>query len=182
VPWPSSDARRAGVVHVGGPVSEIAGSLDAAMRGAFPEHPALVVGQQSVHDSSRAPEGKHTLYAYARVPRDTTAEMADVVDAQIERYAPGFRETVLARRVRTPADIETENPSLVGGDLAAGSFGLDQQLIFRPDPRLCRYRTPAKGLYVAGGWVHPGAGVHGMPGWNAAGMILADRRRRRARH
>jgi phytoene dehydrogenase-like protein len=181
LPWPDALAREAGVVHVGGPLSEIAGSLDEAMRGTFPERPALVVGQQSVHDPSRAPEGKHTLYAYARVPRHTTAEMADQVDAQIERYARGFRATVLHRRVRTPADIENENPSLAGGDLAAGSFGLGQQLIFRPDPRLCRYRTPVKGLYVAGGWVHPGAGVHGMPGWNAAGMILKDRRLRRGR-
>ena len=112
---------------------------------------------------------------YARVPPHTSADMADRVDAQIERYAPGFRSTVLARSVRTPADIERDNPSLVSGDLAAGSFEADQQLIFRPDPRLCRYRTPLRGLYVAGGWVHPGAGVHGMSGWNAARMILADR-------
>jgi phytoene dehydrogenase-like protein len=179
VPWPDATARQAGVVHVGGPVSEIAGSLDDAMRGTFPERPALVLGQQTVHDPSRAPEGKHTLYAYSRVPRGTTAVMADQVDAQIERYAPGFSKLVVGRRVRTPADIENENPSLVDGDLAAGSFGLSQQLIFRPDPRLCRYRTPLKGLYVAGGWVHPGAGVHGMPGWNAAGIILKDRHLRR---
>jgi phytoene dehydrogenase-like protein len=178
VPWPSPDAREAGVVHAGGPLSEIAASLDQAKAGIFPEHPALVVGQQSLHDPTRAPEGRHTLYVYARVPRATTADMADGVDAQIERYAPGFRDTVIARHVRTPADIERENPSMVGGDLASGSFEPDQQLIFRPDPRLCRHRTPVRGLYVAGAWVHPGAGVHGMSGWNAARMILRDASRR----
>jgi phytoene dehydrogenase-like protein len=107
--------------------------------------------------------------------------MAERVDAQIERYAPGFRDTVLARSIRSPADIERDNPSMVGGDLASGSFKPDQQLIFRPDPRLCRYRTPLRGLYVAGAWVHPGAGVHGMSGWNAARMIVADARRGRGR-
>jgi phytoene dehydrogenase-like protein len=179
VPWPSAEAREAAVVHVGGPLAEITASLEQAKAGVFPGQPALVVGQQSLHDSTRAPAGRHTLYVYARVPQHTAADTADRVDAQIERYAPGFRSTVLARRVRTPADIERDNPSLVGGDLAAGSFEADQQLIFRPDPRLCRYRTPLSGLYVAGAWVHPGAGVHGMPGWNAARMILEDRRLRR---
>jgi phytoene dehydrogenase-like protein len=183
VPWPSPEAREAAVVHVGGPLGEIAASLEQAKAGGFPVRPALVVGQQSLHDASRAPEGRHTLYVYARVPQHTTADAAERVDAQIERYAPGFRSTVLARRTRTPADIAHENPSFAGGDLAAGSFAADQQLILRPDPRLCRYRTPLPGLYVAGGWVHPGAGVHGMPGWNAARMMLADARpeaRRRA--
>ena len=177
-PWPAAAARQAGVVHIGGPLEEIAASLSQAKAGAFPDRPALVVGQQSLHDSSRAPVGQHTLYAYARVPQHGTADMADQVDAQIERYAPGFRDLVLTRAVRTPGDIERDNPSMAGGDLASGSFELDQQLILRPDPRLCRYRTPAKGLYVAGAWVHPGAGVHGMSGWNAAGRILEDRSRR----
>ena len=181
VPWPDPLAREAGVVHVGGPVDEVAGSLDDALAGRMPERPALVVGQHTVQDPSRAPEGKHTLYVYARVPQHAEADAAELVDAQLERYAPGFGQTVLHRRIRTPAHIERDNPSLSGGDLAAGSFGLDQQLIFRPDPRLCRYRTPLSGLYVAGGWVHPGAGVHGMPGWNAARMILKDRHPRRGR-
>jgi phytoene dehydrogenase-like protein len=184
VPWPSPAAREAGVVHVGGPLQEIAASLEQAKAGVFPQRPALVVGQQSLHDPSRAPAGQHTLYAYARVPQRPglpEEEMAERVEAQLERHAPGFRDLVLARSIRTPADIERENPSMVGGDLASGSFELDQQLIFRPDPRLCRHRTPLRGLYVAGAWVHPGAGVHGMSGWNAAQLILADTRRRRGR-
>lgn len=155
VPWRSEGARRAAVVHVGGPLDEVAKSL-------------LVVGQQSLHDSTRAPEGQHTLYVYSR-ERDVAT-----VEAQLERYAPGFGDTVLARRVRTPADIERENPSMRGGDLASGSFALDQLLVFRPAPELCRYRTPLSGLYVAGAWVHPGAGVHGMPGWGAAQALHSD--------
>jgi phytoene dehydrogenase-like protein len=133
---------------------------------------AVDAGQQSLHDPTRAPENMHTLYAYARVPQHATAGMAERIDAHIERFAPGFRDTIANRTVRTPQDIENANPSMVGGDLASGSFKADQQLILRPDPRLCRYRTPVPGLYVAGAWVHPGAGVHGMSGWNAAGLIM----------
>jgi phytoene dehydrogenase-like protein len=182
VPWRAAVAREAGVVHVGGALDELAGSLADAAAGRFPERPALVVGQQSLHDPSRAPEGRHTLYVYARVPQRpglSHHEMATRVDARIEQYAPGFRDTVLERAIRSPADIERENPSMVGGDLASGSFELDQQLVFRPDPRLCRYRTPLRGLYVAGAWVHPGGGVHGMSGRQAADVLLADARRRR---
>jgi phytoene dehydrogenase-like protein len=96
--------------------------------------------------------------------------MADRIEAHIERFAPGFRHTIVDRTVSSPADIERRNASMAGGDLASGSFKPDQQLMLRPDPRLCRYRTPIDGLYVAGAWVHPGAGVHGMSGWNAAGL------------
>lgn len=182
VPWASAEARKAGVVHVGGQLEEIAGSLDQAIKGEFPDRLSLVVGQQTLHDATRAPAGQHTLYVYARIPQRSVLsaeEMAARVESQLERYAPGFRDTVLARSIRTPADIERDNPSMVGGDLASGSFEADQQLIFRPHPRLCRHRTPLDGLYVAGAWVHPGAGVHGMPGWNAAQTILEDRRGRR---
>jgi phytoene dehydrogenase-like protein len=179
VPWSSAVAREAGVVHVGGPLAEITASLAEADAGQVPLRPALVVGQQSLFDRSRGPEDRHTLYVYARVPQRSGEEAASAVESQLERYAPGFRDVVLERSLRTPRDIERENPSMRGGDLASGSFELDQQLVFRPDPRLCRYRTPLRGLYVAGAWVHPGAGVHGMSGWGAAGALLADLRRRR---
>jgi len=179
VPWRSETARRAGVVHVGGPLPEIAASLADAMAGRVPARPALVVGQQSLFDGSRAPDGQHTLYVYSRVPQDCREDAASAVEDRIERFAPGFRSTVLRRCVRTPADVERENPSMRGGDLASGSFELDQQLVFRPDPRLCRHRTPLRGLYAAGAWVHPGAGVHGMSGWNAADTLLRDARLRR---
>jgi phytoene dehydrogenase-like protein len=179
VPWEAEEARRAAVVHVGGPVDEVGQAFNQSSSGQFPERPQLVVGQQSLHDPSRAPEGNHTLYAYARVPQRPDIgeeEMADRVTRQIERFAPGFSDLVLQRSLRTPADIERGNPSMGGGDLASGSFELDQQLVFRPAPELFRYRTPLTGLYVAGAWVHPGAGVHGMAGRGAADVLLADLR------
>jgi phytoene dehydrogenase-like protein len=179
VPWTGRCAREAAVVHVGGPLGELVASLEQAGDGRFPERPALVVGQQSLHDPSRAPHGHHTLYVYARVPQQpglSGDEMAERVEQRIEQFAPGFRRLVLARAVRSPAAIEAENPSLRGGDLAAGSCELDQQFVFRPAPELCRCRTPLRGLYVAGGWVHPGPGVHGVSGRAAADALLTDLR------
>jgi phytoene dehydrogenase-like protein len=184
VPWSSAPAREAAVVHVGGPLAEVTSSLVEAGLGQLPARPTLVVGQQSLHDRSRAPAGKQTLYAYARVPqRPQVGEdaLADRLEQQIERFAPGFRKLVLARSVRSPATIEAENPSMAGGDLASGSCALDQQLVFRPAPALCRGRTPIRGLYVAGAWVHPGPGVHGVSGAFAADALLRDLRWRAAR-
>ncbi len=178
VPWTAELAREAGAVQLGGPLGQVVSSVEEAERGVFPEHPALVVGQQSVHDESRAPAGGHTLYAYARIPQHPgmgEEEMAERVEREIERYAPGFRARVLARSVRGPSAIEASNPSLVGGDLASGSAKPDQQLIFRPAVELCRGRTPVEGLFVAGAWVHPGPGVHGVSGWEAAGLVLRKR-------
>ncbi|HTX31518.1 MAG TPA: NAD(P)/FAD-dependent oxidoreductase [Solirubrobacteraceae bacterium] len=182
VPWRSGAAREAGVVHVGGALDEISRSLSEAALGRVPERPALVVGQQSLHDPTRAPDGGHTLYAYARVPPHPALPEADVterVERQIERFAPGFGDLIQARSVRTPSGLEAVNASMVGGDLASGSCELSQQLIFRPDPRLCRGRTPLGGLYVAGAWVHPGPAVHGVSGARAADLYMRDRRRRR---
>jgi len=130
-----------------------------------------------VHDASRAPAGRHTLYVYTHVPQRPDLpddEIADRVEARIAEFAPGFRDLVLARSLRSPAAIEEENPSLVGGDLAGGSFELDQQLCFRPAPELFRGRTPLRGLYVAGASIHPGGGVHGVSGHAAARALLAD--------
>ncbi|HLY50716.1 MAG TPA: NAD(P)/FAD-dependent oxidoreductase, partial [Solirubrobacteraceae bacterium] len=181
IPWRSVSARAAAVVHVGGPLEETVRSLTEAGLGRLPERPALVVGQHSLHDPARAPEGKHTLYAYARVPyrlEPTDEELAERLEQQIERFAPGFRSLIEATSLRSPASIEAENPSLGNGDLASGSCELDQQLLFRPDPRLCRGRTPIQGLYAAGAWVHPGPGVHGVSGRSAARTALRDLRRR----
>lgn len=177
VPWRGPRARQAAVVHVGGPLGEIVASLQQAADGRFPDRPALVVGQQSLHDASRAPDGHHTLYVYARVPQrlpDGDQGAAARVEERIEQFAPGFSRLVLRRAVRSPAALEAENPSLRGGDLAAGSCELDQQFVFRPAPELCRGRAPLRGLYVAGGWVHPGPGVHGVSGAAAADALLAD--------
>jgi phytoene dehydrogenase-like protein len=181
VPWTALEARQAAVVHVGGDLDALARAAQASERGVVPDQPNLVVGQHTLFDRSRAPEGAHTLYCYAHVPARydcSDEEVASRIDAQLERFAPGFSDTVLMRATRNPAQTEAENPSLVAGDLAGGSYELDQQLIFRPAPELCRYRTPLRGLYVTGASVHPGGAVHGMGGRSAARALLADRRLR----
>jgi phytoene dehydrogenase-like protein len=181
VPWAAPAARRASVVHVGGELSELAEAANAGIAGDVPERPALVVGQHTLYDPSRAPAGAHTLYCYAHVPARyacSDAEVAARVEAQLERFAPGFSEIVSARALRNPRQTESDNPSLVGGDLGGGSMELDQQLIFRPAPEMCRHRTPLAGLYVCGASVHPGGSVQGMGGRSAARALLADRRLR----
>jgi phytoene dehydrogenase-like protein len=151
------------------------------MAGAVPERPALVVGQHTLYDASRTPDNGHTLYCYAHVPAhyDCSDEtVAAAIEAQLERFAPGFGGVVRARALRNPRQTEADNPSLVGGDLGGGTMELDQQLIFRPAPEMCRYRTPLAGLYVCGASVHPGGSVQGMGGRSAARALLADRRLR----
>jgi phytoene dehydrogenase-like protein len=184
VPWTAREPRAAAVVHVAGELTELIEAGDQANRGEVPERPALVVGQQSLFDPTRAPAGRQTLYVYGHVPARyelPDEAVADRLQAQIERFAPGFSELVLARSARAPWQTERENPSMVGGDLAGGSYELDQQLVFRPAPELCRYRSPLRGLYVAGASTHPGGAVHGMSGRGAAVALLRDRRVKRLR-
>ncbi len=179
VPWDAAEAREAAVVHVGGELHELTAAAQAGARGEVPSRPALVVGQQSLYDSSRAPAGQHTLYVYAHMPPRYSEEderIADLIEQQLERFATGFAGVVRARAMRSPAQTERENPSLVGGDLGGGSYELDQQLVFRPTPQLSRYRTPLKGLFVAGASTHPGGAVHGMSGRGAARALLRERR------
>ena len=181
VPWVAHEARAAAVVHVGGELQDLAGAADAARRGAVPHRPFVVVGQHTLHDPSRAPAGAHTLYCYAHVPsryRCSDEDLASLVEEQLERFAPGFAGVVLARSLQSPRQTERDNPSMVGGDLGGGAYELDQQLIFRPAPELCRHRTPLPGLYVTGASVHPGGSVHGMGGRSAARALIADRRLR----
>jgi phytoene dehydrogenase-like protein len=144
----------------------------------------MVVGQHSVHDPSRAPRGKHTLYVYTHVPYAPPVDAERVgerIETRIEQFAPGFRDLVLARSLRTPQALEAANPSLVRGDILGGSNDPDQQLMFRPAPELVRQRTPIRGLYLGGASIHPGGGVHGVPGAGAARAVLVDRRRGRLR-
>jgi phytoene dehydrogenase-like protein len=181
VPWSAPEARAAAVVHVAGELRELTAAGQASMRGELPERPALVVGQHTLLDPTRAPAGRHTLYVYAHVPPghdEPDDEVVARMEAQLERFAPGFGDTVLQRAAHPLGAIEAENPSLVGGDLAGGAMDLDQQLVFRPDPALVRYRTPLRGLYVAGASVHPGGALHGMSGRGAARALLQDRRLR----
>ena len=178
VPWQAEEARRAAVVHIGDTVEAFFRSAQESGLGRVPAAPAMVVGQQSLHDPTRAPAGRHTLYAYARVParyQQGDEAVADRLEARIESFAPGFRDLVLGRQFRSPAALERENPSFVGGDLGGGSFELDQQFLFRPAPELVRHRTGLRGLYVASASVHPGAGAHGVQGAGAAAAVLADR-------
>ena len=177
VPWTSPEAREAAVVHLGDTLDALFRAPQEAGRGRMPAEPVMVVGQHTLHDPGRAPVGRHTLYAYARVPQVLDLpddEVADRLEERIEAFAPGFRRLVLARTARSPRRLEEENPALVGGDLSAGSVELDQQLVFRPAPEAFRYRTPLRGLYVAGGSTHPGPGVHGVSGDGAAKALLAD--------
>lgn len=179
-PWSSAEARAAGTVHVGDTLGDIFRSFHDSGYGLMPATPMLVVVQHSLHDATRAPEGKHTLYAYTRSPQRMPCsddEAADVIEQRIEDFAPGFRKLVLARSIRNPQALEAGNAGLVGGDLGGGSYELDQQLVFRPHPRLARYSTPVAGLFMAGASNHPGGGMHGVQGDGAAAAVLRRTRR-----
>ncbi|MCA9546898.1 MAG: NAD(P)/FAD-dependent oxidoreductase, partial [Myxococcales bacterium] len=181
VPWAVADARQAAVVHAGDSVADLVRFTRQVRSGALPEHPYLVIGQQSLVDRSRAPDGQHTLWVYTRVPNTVEGgwaaqaeAMADRVDARLEGLAPGFKATVLARRMVTPPDLEAFDANLVGGDLGGGSNAWTNQLVFRPAFPYYRYRTPITGAYLCSSYAHPGAGVHGMCGFNAAAQALRD--------
>ena len=139
--------------------------------GAHPARPYTLVAQPSIVDSTRAPAGRHTLWAYCHVPNGSTVDVSDRITAQIERFAPGFRDTVLSRHVTTAADLEHYDASFIGGDISAGSHsGL--QLLFRPWPAFDPYRTPIDGVFLCSASTPPGAGVHGMCGVHAARSAL----------
>jgi phytoene dehydrogenase-like protein len=182
IPWTAPEAREAGTVHVGGSAREMLGA--SAMGGELPERPFVLLGQQSIADPTRAPAGRHTAWAYTHGPQAVDWQgqrerHVERIEAQIERFAPGFRERVLARHVLGPAELERRNANLIGGDVGGGSYALDQ-LIFRPVPSLAPYRTPVRGLYLGSAATFPGAGVHGVPGHAAARLALADSRFGRA--
>jgi phytoene dehydrogenase-like protein len=173
VPWDALACRETATVHVGGTAAEIArGEADVAA-GRHPSHPFCIVVQPSVVDPSRAPAGKQTLWAYCHVPAGSPVDMSDRIEAQIERFAPGFRDLILARTVRSAAQMEGHNPNYVGGDINAGAGTLRQTLV-RPVPRWNPYRTPLTGVYLCSASTPPGGGVHGMCGMWAARTALAD--------
>jgi phytoene dehydrogenase-like protein len=181
VPWSVEEARRAAVVHAGDSLDDLARFTREVRAGSLPENPYLVVGQQSLADPSRAPLGRHTLWAYTRVPPRPREgwphwrePFADRIEARIEGLAPGFRRAILARRVVAPPDLEAMDANLVGGDLGGGSNAWNRQLVFRPVFPYFRYRTPVRGLYLCSSYAHPGAGVHGMCGYNAAAIALRE--------
>jgi phytoene dehydrogenase-like protein len=171
VPWEADECRHAGTVHLGGTLDEISAGESAVARGEHPESPFILLAQHSLFDRTRAPEGKHTVWAYCHVPNGSTFDMTERIEAQIERFAPGFRDLILAKSVARPADLERWNPNLVGGDIIGGSMDL-KQLVTRPMPRLNPYSTPAGGLYICSSSTPPGGGVHGMCGYLAAKVAL----------
>jgi phytoene dehydrogenase-like protein len=171
VPWLAPEPRQAGTVHVGGTFAEIAAGEAAVAAGRLPERPFVLVGQQSLTDPSRAPAGRHTLWAYCHVPNGADVDMTEAVERQIERFAPGFRDVVLARHGMGPRRLEAENPNYVGGDINGGAATM-WQLLARPTARISPYTTPNPRLLLCSAATPPGGGVHGMCGWHAAQAAL----------
>jgi phytoene dehydrogenase-like protein len=173
VPWRAPECAEAGTLHLGGTFEEIAQSEADVAAGRHPERPYCLVAQPCVVDPSRAPAGQHTLWAYCHVPNGSDVDMTERIENQIERFAPGFRDLVLARSTMTAVQEEEHNPSYVGGDINAGAATL-RQMLFRPTVRWNPYRTALKGVYLCSAATPPGGGVHGMCGLGAAHAVLRD--------
>jgi phytoene dehydrogenase-like protein len=171
IPWRAEACARAGTVHVGGTLAEVAASERAMWQGPPAEKPFVLVVQQSLFDPTRAPAGKHTVWAYCHVPNGSTFDMTERIEAQIERFAPGFRERIIARSVMPPAQMEQYNPNYIGGDINGGVQDF-WQLFTRPVPRWIPYSTPIRGFYLCSSSTPPGGGVHGMCGYHAAKAAL----------
>jgi phytoene dehydrogenase-like protein len=176
VPWLNEACRQAGTVHVGGTLEEIRASELDAYEGRHSEKPFVLVAQQSLCDSSRSPSGQHTLWAYCHVPAGSKVDMTAIIEAQIERYAPGFRDTILARHSMNCAQVERYNQNYIGGDIVGGMANW-QQLMTRPVVSPCPYATPNKAIFLCSASTPPAGGVHGMCGWNAAQAVLKRVRR-----
>jgi phytoene dehydrogenase-like protein len=173
IPWRSDECRRAGTIHLGGTLDEIAAAERDAASGKMPERPFVLVAQQSLFDETRAPHGQHTLWAYAHVPFDCKVDISEKIEAQIERFAPGFCACIVARHKIGATDLEKSNPNLIGGDISGGLTSL-WQLVARPVFSPTPYRTPLRGIYLCSASTPPGGGVHGMCGHHAARTALRD--------
>jgi phytoene dehydrogenase-like protein len=169
IPWKAADCLRAATVHVGGSMADIAASETAMASGCTADRPFVLVAQPTLFDPSRAPAGKHIAWAYCHVPNGSTENMLDRLESQIERFAPGFRDCILARRVLSPANLEAMDANLIGGDIVGGAADI-RQFLFRPTWR--QYRTSAEDIYLCSASTAPGGGVHGMCGYNAARLAL----------
>lgn len=180
IPWRDPRCRDASTVHVGGTFDEIARSEAAMWNGEHAERPFLLLCQQSELDPSRAPAGKQTGYAYCHVPAGSTVDMTEAIEAQVERFAPGFRDRILARHTMTTADMEAHNPNYVGGAITGGVSDV-RQLFTRPVARLDPYRTPNRRVFICSSSSPPGGGVHGMCGYHAAQSALRELSRQRVR-
>jgi len=170
VPWTADGLRRAATVHLGGTPDEVIRSERQVDAGRPPDHPFTLFAQYQPWDVTRAPDGRHTAWAYCHVPSASTVDMTDRIEAQVERFAPGFRDLVLARSAMSPADMEAHDPNYIGGDINAGVSDI-RQLLFRPAPSLDPYHA-GEGLYLCSSSTPPGGGVHGMSGYLAAMSAL----------
>jgi phytoene dehydrogenase-like protein len=173
VPWRDPAVAGAATVHLGGPMEEIAAGEAAVAAGRHPERPYVLAVQPCVADPTRAPVGGHVLWAYCHVPNGSTVDMTAAIEDQVERFAPGFRDLIIARAAHDTAAMEQRNPNLVGGDIAGGYSGL-AQFVRRPTLSPHPWRTPLPGVYLCSSSTPPGAGVHGMGGYQAARLALAD--------
>jgi phytoene dehydrogenase-like protein len=178
IPWRAAGCARAGTVHLGGTLEEIALAERETARGRMPERPFVLVAQPTLFDPSRAPPGRHVAWAYCHVPHGFAGDAAQALEAQVERFAPGFREVVLERAVRGPAALERDDANLVGGDIGGGAMSL-AQTIFRPVARAVPWSTPVPGLFLCSASTPPGGGVHGMCGYLAARAALRSAARGR---
>jgi len=173
IPFTAPEVRKAGTVHIGNTIEEIALSEKITWEGQHSDKPYVLLAQQSLFDDTRAPEGKHTAWAYCHVPRGSTKDMTAIIEQQIERFAPGFKDLILAKHTMNTVDIQAYNPNYIGGDINGGVIDLGQ-LFTRPVLRPSPYRTSAKGLYICSSSTPPGGGVHGMCGYHAAKQALSD--------
>jgi phytoene dehydrogenase-like protein len=173
IPWRAEACRRAGTVHLGGTIDEMAAAERDVARRKIPQRPFTLVAQQSLFDESRAPSGQHTLWAYCHVPFGCDIDVSDRIESQIERFAPGFRDCIVARHKMGVADLEKSNRNLAGGDINGGAANL-MQLVARPILSPKPYRTPLRGVYLCSASTPPGGGVHGMCGYHAARLALRE--------
>lgn len=171
IPWKSRECLRAGTVHIGGTLKEIAASEAEVWQGKHPERPFIILSQPSLFDTTRAPPSRHTAWGYCHVPNRSLMDMTARIEEQIERFAPGFKDCILARSTMNTHDLERYNPNYIGGDIGGGVQDI-YQLFTRPVPRIVPYSTPVKGLYLCSSSTPPGGGVHGMCGYHAAKAAL----------
>ena len=174
IPWRAPECGRTATVHLGGTLDEVQAGRRAELRGQIAEQPFVILVQPTLFDPSRAPAGKQVAWGYCHLPLNSTVDMTDRIEAQIERFAPGFRARILARHVAGPAALERHNPNLAGGDIGGGESTLGQ-LVFRPTPYPAPYTTPSPRLFLCSAATPPGGGVHGMGGYHAARVVLRRR-------
>lgn len=173
IPWKANECFEAATIHLGGSFEEIARSEREHTEGKISEKPFVLLAQHTLFDGTRAPAGKHTAWAYCHLPNGSTADMTEAIENQIECFAPGFRDCIIAKAVKTPAALENYNANYIGGDINGGA-GTLSQLFTRPVAKINPYKIPSKGLYICSSSTPPGGGVHGMCGFHAAKTVLEN--------